>query len=53
MLGKFCCDDAVEAELSDLKVTVRCIPTEQSGGSGPCIVTGREATVDAIFAKAY
>ncbi|MFO0416369.1 MAG: proline--tRNA ligase [Pseudomonadota bacterium] len=44
--------DALE-ELSKLKVTVRCMPFEQSGTQGTCIVTGRPATKDAIFAKAY
>jgi prolyl-tRNA synthetase len=44
--------DALE-ELSKLKVTVRCMPFEQSGTQGKCIVTGRPATKDAIFAKAY
>lgn len=45
-------DDAME-KLSNLKVTVRCLPLEQSGTEGACVVTGRPATQDAIFAKAY
>jgi prolyl-tRNA synthetase len=44
--------DALEA-LSQLKVTVRCIPLEQSGTEGKCVITGRPAKQDAIFAKAY
>jgi prolyl-tRNA synthetase len=44
--------DALE-RLAELKVTVRCIPFEQSGTEGKCIITGRPATKDAIFAKAY
>jgi prolyl-tRNA synthetase len=44
--------DALEA-LAQLKVTVRCIPLEQSGTEGTCVVTGRPAKRDAIFAKAY
>jgi prolyl-tRNA synthetase len=39
--------------LSDLKVTIRCLPFDQSGTSGKCVLTGKEATTDAIFAKAY
>jgi prolyl-tRNA synthetase len=39
--------------LADLKVTVRCLPLEQSGSEGHCIVTGKPSKVDAIFAKAY
>ena len=51
--GKWCEDSEVEKQLSDLKVSIRCIPLEQSGTSGKCIISGRDATVDAIFAKAY
>jgi len=45
-------EDALDA-LSQLKVTVRCLPLEQSGTEGRCVITGRPATRDAIFAKAY
>jgi prolyl-tRNA synthetase len=44
--------EALEA-LAALKVTVRCLPLEQSGTEGRCIITGKPATKDAIFAKAY
>ncbi|MBN1249015.1 MAG: proline--tRNA ligase [Anaerolineae bacterium] len=37
----------------DSKATVRCIPTDQPGGAGPCIYTGKPATEVAIFGKAY
>jgi prolyl-tRNA synthetase len=39
--------------LSQHKVTVRCLPLEQSGTEGRCVVTGKPAVKDAIFAKAY
>lgn len=45
-------EDALE-KLASLKVTVRCIPFEQSETEGTCVVTGRPATQDVIFAKAY
>ena len=45
-------EDALE-KLAALKVTVRCIPFEQSETEGVCVVTGRPATQDVIFAKAY
>ena len=51
--GKWCNDPKAEEALGALKVTVRCLPIEQSGTSGKCVVTGRDATVDALFAKAY
>jgi prolyl-tRNA synthetase len=41
------------AALAELKVTVRCIPFEQSGTEGRCVITGRPATKEAIFAKSY
>ena len=53
VLGKWCGDKESESLLSDLKVTIRCLPLEQSGTKGKCVLTGREATLDAIFAKAY
>lgn len=40
-------------KLDDLAVSIRCIPTIQSGISGKCILTGTETTSDAIFAKSY
>ena len=39
--------------LAQLKVTVRCLPLEQSGTAGFCVITGKPAVKDAIFAKAY
>lgn len=39
--------------LDELKVTIRCLPLEQSDTEGVCVLTGKKATVDAIFAKAY
>lgn len=53
VLAKWCGDSKVEETLKDMKVTIRCMPLEQSGTSGTCVITGRPATVDAIFAKAY
>lgn len=52
--AKWCGDEAATEEaLGDLKVTIRCLPLEQSGTAGKCVITGKEATLDAIFAKAY
>jgi prolyl-tRNA synthetase len=39
--------------LDDLGVTVRCIPFDQDGKTGACVLTGTPATQDAIFARAY
>lgn len=53
VLGKWCEDPATEDMLKELKITIRCLPLEQSGTQGVCILTGRPATCDAIFAKSY
>lgn len=39
--------------LDELKVTVRCMPFDQSGAEGKCVVTGVPAKNEVIFAKAY
>ena len=39
--------------LDKLAVSIRCIPSTQSGTNGKCILTGAETTTDTIFAKSY
>lgn len=51
--AKWCGDPTTESLLEELKVTIRCLPLKQSGTQGRCVLTGREATLDAIFAKSY
>ena len=41
------------ALLEELKVTIRCKPLSQSGTEGTCVLTGKKATNDYIFAKSY
>lgn len=53
VLAKWCGDPATEELLKDLKITIRCLPLEQSGTEGTCVITGRPAYLDAIFAKSY
>lgn len=53
VLAKWCGDQETEKLLDPLKVSIRCLPLEQSGTEGKCILTGRPATIDAIFAKSY
>ncbi len=53
-LAWWCGDGACETRVKDeTKATVRCIPFDQPGGSGRCIVCGRPATERAIFGRAY
>jgi prolyl-tRNA synthetase len=42
-----------EALMKDLGITVRCLPFEQTGTGGNCILTGAAAQFDAVFARAY
>ncbi len=51
--AKWCGDPESEKMLADLKVTIRCLPLKQSGTEGKCVLTGKKATIDAIFAKSY
>lgn len=53
VIGKWSEDPESEKILDELKVTVRCLPLEQSNTAGTCILTGKPATVDAVFAKSY
>ncbi len=48
--GSSTCEDKVK---EDTKATTRCIPLDQPGGSGRCIVCGEPATEKVYFAKAY
>jgi prolyl-tRNA synthetase len=46
-------DPAVEKMLSDLKVTIRCIPLNREPESGKCIFTGKPSTGRVVLGKAY
>ncbi|MBS0634460.1 MAG: proline--tRNA ligase [Verrucomicrobia bacterium] len=53
VLAKWCGDPTTEPLLDELKISIRCLPLKQSGTEGKCVITGRPATLDAIFAKSY
>lgn len=40
-------------KLEDLSVSIRCIPSEQSGTLGKCFLTGTETMQDVIISKSY
>jgi len=44
------CEDRVK---EDTKATTRCIPLDQLGGSGKCVVCGHDASEKVYFARAY
>jgi prolyl-tRNA synthetase len=50
----WCGNRACEAKVKeDTKATTRCIPLDQPGGKGKCIVCGAEAHEKVYFSKAY
>lgn len=51
--GKWCADPATEELLKTMKITIRCIPFDQSGTTGKCLLTGKDATLDVIYARSY
>lgn len=51
--GKWCADPATEELLKAMKITIRCIPFDQSGSTGKCLLTGKDATLDVIYARSY
>jgi len=43
-----------EASIQDeTGATVRCLPLETDGARGPCVLTGRDTSTVALFARAY
>jgi prolyl-tRNA synthetase len=50
----WCGNDTCEQRIKeDTKATLRCIPIQQPGGAGTCIVCGASSKELAIFGKAY
>jgi len=51
---RWCGDARCEEQIKETtKATLRCIPTEQPGGTGTCIQCGKPSNEIAIFGKAY
>ena len=53
ILGKWCEDPKTEALLDQTKISIRCLPLKSRDTEGACLLTGKIAKRDAIFAKAY
>ncbi len=51
--GKWSGDANSEELLKAMKITIRCIPFDQSGTEGVCLLTGKHATMDVIYARSY
>ena len=46
-------EESIDELLKELKVTIRCVPSENNDVPGTCFATGKPAEKQAIFAKAY
>ncbi len=51
--GKWCGCPNCEEILKEMKITIRCIPFEQSGTEGTCLLSGKPATMDVIYSRSY
>lgn len=51
--AKWCGDADTLAKLDEYSVTVRNVPFDQDAAPGKCVLSGRPATQDVIFAKSY
>ena len=51
--GKWCADPQTEEILKAMKITIRCIPFDQSNTEGECLLTGQKATMDVIYSRCY
>lgn len=50
----WCGDESCEEKINqDTKATTRCIPFDQPGKEGKCLVCGKNSATVAVFAKAY
>ena len=41
--GKWCGDPATEEKMKEMKISIRCLPFDQSGTEGVCLLTGKPA----------
>lgn len=51
--GKWSEDPQTLDTLKNMKLTIRCIPFDQTGAEGKCVITGKPARLDVIYGKAY
>ena len=51
--GKWSGDLESVEKMKEMKISIRCIPEDQSGEEGLCLLTNKKATLDVIYARAY
>ncbi|WP_011385993.1 proline--tRNA ligase [Paramagnetospirillum magneticum] len=51
--ARWCGDSDTLAKLDEYSITIRNVPFDQDGEAGTCVLSGRPATQEVIFAKSY
>lgn len=51
--GKWSGDEATLEKMKEMKITIRCLPFDQSNTQGVCLISGKPATLDVIYARSY
>ena len=51
--GKWSEDPESIEKMKEMKISIRCIPEDQSHTEGKCLLTNKKATLDVIYARAY
>ncbi|MGN1062752.1 MAG: His/Gly/Thr/Pro-type tRNA ligase C-terminal domain-containing protein, partial [Alphaproteobacteria bacterium] len=51
--GKWCGDEETLEKMKEMKITIRCIPFDQTGEEGVCLISGKPAVTDVIYARSY
>jgi len=51
--GKWSEDPESVEKMKEMKISIRCIPEDQSHEEGLCLLTNKKATLDVIYARAY
>ena len=51
--GKWNGRPETEALLKDMKISIRCLPFDQTNTEGVCLLSGDKAKIDVIYARSY
>lgn len=51
--GKWCGDEETLEKLKEMRLSIRCIPFDQTETEGVCLISGKKATMDVIYARSY
>ena len=45
--------EMIVEKLKEMRINIRAIPFDQSNTEGVCLITGKKATLDVIYARSY